>query len=103
MAQTEAGLRERRKPVRFVDLRDAVIQLRKEGWSPEQTTACYSLSGDSISQSEPITFNVGLGDFCHDLQICSALIPSAKNMCLKSRAGPMRFLKNSHPFKIDVK
>jgi hypothetical protein len=96
-------LRERRKPVRFVNLREAVIELRKEGWSPERTTACYSLSGDSITESEPIAFNLGLGDFCHDLQIWPALIPSAKNMCLKSRAGPMWFLKNIHPFKIDVK
>ncbi len=103
MVQTELGLRERHKPVRFVDLRDAVIELLKVGWSPEQTAACYPLSGDSISRSEPIAFNVGLGDSCHDLQIWSAFIPSAKNMCLKSRAGPMRFLKNSHPFKIDVK
>ena len=46
MAQTEAGLRERRKLVRFVDLLDAVIQLRKEVCSPEQTTACYFLLGD---------------------------------------------------------
>jgi hypothetical protein len=103
MVQTELGLRERHKPVRFVDLRDAVIELLKVGWSPEQTAARFALSGDSISRSEPIAFNVGLGDSCHDLQIWSAFIPSAKNMCLKSRVGPMRFLKNLHPFKIDVK